>query len=359
MSFIDNLADQTGTGLASGVIGGGLGAIFNMISQNQQFKQAQRLQNLQIGGQEQLMDYSMQKQLDMWNATNYQPQVEQLQKAGLNPGLLYAKGGPGGVTGSPQGGVSGQPATNNAANMTTAMGIMNQNTLLESQAKLMQAQANETNIRAQKEAGVDTAVAKSQEQLNIANTDNANANTQLQKVQTEIADLNKQLLGATLPQQIQLVGKQLDKTIQEITAIGLDNKLNQETLQTKVKMAAAQLIGQYLQNNLTKAETTQSQAQTKELGARATSELAQGHAALQNAITMIDEVWGTDDKMTIKEHWNAIQKNYTEKLINLGIGAEAIQGIGQILDHIPALNIMKGIPRGTTPPQVQGFRQNF
>lgn len=240
-----------------------------------------------------------------------------------------------------------------------AMGIANQNALIESQRNLNQASADKLRSeipvnKTQEDVNI------TQANLNIANTENAQANTQLQKVQTQIAELDKQLKGATLPDQIQLVGQMVEKTAAEIKQIGLNNKLNEETMDAKIKMATATLLGQYLTNNLTKAQTGQAVAQTKELGARATSELAQGHAALQNAITLIDQVWGTsNDGKTIQEHWNAIQKNYTEKLINLGIGAETIQGIGQILDHIPALNMMKGIPRGTTPPPVQGFRSNY
>lgn len=357
--YIGALAEQTGFSAASGLIGGTLGEIFGGLDDRRQVSQQHRLTDIQLDAQKNMMDYGYQKQMDMWNATNYPAQMQQLEKAGLNPGLMYAKGGPGGVTGTPTGSVTGATAQQNPGEIMQAMGIANQNTLLESQKKLMDAQARNIDADTANKPKVGANI-ESSTLLNLANTENAQANTQLQKVQTEIADIDKQLRGATLADQIQLVGQTVEKTAAEITQIGLNNKLNQQTLEAKVKMATAQLLGQYLQNNLTKAETTQSQAQTKELGARATSELAQGHAALQNAITLIDQVWGTsNDGKTIQEHWNAIQKNYTEKLINLGIGAEAIQGIGQILDHIPALNMMKGIPRGTTPPPVQGFRPNY
>ena len=59
------------------------------------------------------MDYSYGKQMDMWNATNYPAQVEQLNKAGLNPALEYGmKGGGGVTTGSPTTGVQGGAAGN-------------------------------------------------------------------------------------------------------------------------------------------------------------------------------------------------------------------------------------------------------
>ena len=42
-------------------------------------------------------DYSQQLALDMWNKTNYEEQVKHMQAAGLNPALLYSKGGAGGI----------------------------------------------------------------------------------------------------------------------------------------------------------------------------------------------------------------------------------------------------------------------
>ena len=57
-------------------------------------------------------DYSQQLALDMWNATNYESQVEHMKAAGLNPALLYSKGGAGVSSGvriplGPGGGVFG------------------------------------------------------------------------------------------------------------------------------------------------------------------------------------------------------------------------------------------------------------
>ena len=92
-----------GQGLATGLTGMALQGGLNQMQQSQN----QALLQQQTQAQEQIMDYGYQKQMDFWNATNYPAQVQQLEKAGLNPALLYAKGGPGGQTGSPVTGAGG------------------------------------------------------------------------------------------------------------------------------------------------------------------------------------------------------------------------------------------------------------
>ena len=79
--FLTDVAQQA----IGGIFGIGLGAY----NDNRQYNQQERLQNLQIKGSKELTDYQMMKQLQMWKDTNYGAQMEELRKAGLNPGLLY------------------------------------------------------------------------------------------------------------------------------------------------------------------------------------------------------------------------------------------------------------------------------
>ena len=52
----------------------------------------------QVEAQKQLTDYNMKKQLELWEATGYEAQKKQIEKAGLNPGILYGRSGAGGQT---------------------------------------------------------------------------------------------------------------------------------------------------------------------------------------------------------------------------------------------------------------------
>jgi hypothetical protein len=91
-----------------------------------------------------------QAQMKMWEDTNYSAQVEQLNKAGLNPGLLYGKGGGGGTTVG--GGISGGQAANAAATQTAntqSRGMAIQQGMMMAQLEVMKSQANKNDAEAE------------------------------------------------------------------------------------------------------------------------------------------------------------------------------------------------------------------
>ncbi|AXH73227.1 MAG: DNA pilot protein [Microviridae sp.] len=100
----------------------GLGLMLEKHNDKRQIRQQGALQNLQIAGQKEMTDYNMSKQLQMWKDTNYKAQVEELEKAGLNPGLLYGMGGGGGTTtGQANGNVQGANAPQGGMEIQKAM----------------------------------------------------------------------------------------------------------------------------------------------------------------------------------------------------------------------------------------------
>lgn len=84
--------EPTAAGMAALGIGTGL------INDFRQVFQQERLNRQTTKQQKALMDYQMQKQLEMWEKTGYKPQMEQIRKAGLNPALLYGMSGGGAQT---------------------------------------------------------------------------------------------------------------------------------------------------------------------------------------------------------------------------------------------------------------------
>jgi hypothetical protein len=144
MSGITDLLNSAGTGIANGVSGGIGGAIGSQIGygignltgynerlRNDQLKQQQALTSMQYAANYNLMKGSYEQQLDMWNKTNYEAQIKHLKEAGLNPALMYAKGGAGGTTGSGGASVGGGQAASsaqmqqaNTAQAATGMAMM-------------------------------------------------------------------------------------------------------------------------------------------------------------------------------------------------------------------------------------------
>ena len=77
--------------------------------------------------------------MDMWNFTNYENQVKHLKAAGLNPALMYAKGGVGGQTGSANAGqVAGSHASSEAER--EALGIQRNAQMLQAAMNITQMQ---------------------------------------------------------------------------------------------------------------------------------------------------------------------------------------------------------------------------
>lgn len=130
-------------GAAAGIIGAGLGLALEKHNDRRQIKQQGKLQEQQISGQKQMTDYNISKQLQMWKDTSYGAQKTEMQKAGLNPALMYGMGGGGGQsTGNASGTVNGGNAPQGGGE---AMGMIQQ------QMNLQLLKAQKENIEADTE----------------------------------------------------------------------------------------------------------------------------------------------------------------------------------------------------------------
>lgn len=123
MSGLEQLALQTGAAVAGGAggsvgeqIGYGIGQLtgFNKALDKRQIRQQQALTDMQSKANLALTKESYKEQQKLWDNTNLEAQTAHAKAAGLNPALLYAKGGAGGSTGSGTASVGGGQAANAA-----------------------------------------------------------------------------------------------------------------------------------------------------------------------------------------------------------------------------------------------------
>ena len=157
------------TGGVGSIISGGLGLLGGLFGKNDNdFKDQQKLMQqaweyekegmgLQYNYGQQAADAEYQRNLNMWKATSYGAQAEEMKKAGLSVGLMYGNGG--GSAASTAGGTATQPnapKTNpvEVALQQQAMGL--QLKQIEAQNRLANAEATKTIAEANKIAGVDT-----------------------------------------------------------------------------------------------------------------------------------------------------------------------------------------------------------
>lgn len=185
-----------GLSAAAPLIGMGM----NAIGHNLQLEQQQHFQDQAIRGNKEMMDYAQKKSMQTWEQTNYEAQRKQMEKAGLNVGLMYGGTGSGGTTStSTAGGI--QSGTPNKPSEVMGMGIQ-----MASQLALMNAQKE--NIEADTRNKIADAKVKGVTVPNVeADTSNkqqqtklAEYNTQIAKIRSEIETEGKSLQLGTLNQ---------------------------------------------------------------------------------------------------------------------------------------------------------------
>lgn len=142
---------------AEGILGAGMGLVGTLAGIN---SQEQAMQNqwklekekmaLQAKYNKEQANYSQQLALDMWNKTNYEEQVKHMQAAGLNPALLYSKGGAGGSTA----GAGTAAPVSDGTTQAVGMGLQAKQIAI-SQAQQM-AETAKTVAETAKISGVDT-----------------------------------------------------------------------------------------------------------------------------------------------------------------------------------------------------------
>lgn len=119
--LFENTVNTAADTASSGLAGAGVNLLTNLFKPSRKELAAEQLKNqanlsrLQFGFNNTLMENSFEKQLELWNATNAEAQVAHLKAAGLNPALMYAKGGAGGSTGSGGASVGGGTASDAAS----------------------------------------------------------------------------------------------------------------------------------------------------------------------------------------------------------------------------------------------------
>lgn len=265
--FINMLAQQ-GANLIGQAGSAGMGLLLQGHNDRRQIRQQQKLTDMQLRADQAMTDYQMKKQLEMWEATNYNAQKEQMKKAGLNPALMYGMSGGGGATTGA--GAASSHGSQAPAGGGEIMGMMQLRTQ-QAQINLMEAQAKKAEAEATKTGGADT--------------DNVKADTKVKEWQSKIMEIEERIKNETAPEVIATIGLEMQKLHEEWEGLVRENYVSEQTKETRIKTLEAELISIGLEQALTKANTSLSQKQIWKIG----QEVAQGWQKLtieqQNAIS--------------------------------------------------------------------------
>lgn len=239
-------------------------AIYNGIRQNKQNRDNRHHDRTMMRENAQLnlenakatTDHNAKKQLELWDKTNYSAQMEQMRKAGLNPGLMYGMGGGGGQIMNVSSGNASTGHSSSQGKISDINDIMVlQNLKLgKAQEELTKAQTEKTEAEAEKIEGVDTEESKVRAQEGL----------------TRISQIVQDVLEKQMSQddRMSVINSEAQKAIEEIQLKKNERQISDATVQDEIKKVKEEAIGAALTNELLKEDAKLTKEQQKEIKAR-------------------------------------------------------------------------------------------
>lgn len=269
MGFIKDLLTAGANQLGGGIVGTGMGLLLGKHNDARQIEQQEKLQAMQIAGNKEMIDYSKEKDYEMWLKTNYGAQKEQMKAAGINPALMYGMGGGGGVTtGGGAGGVTGGSAPVGGREIQDMLGMGIQMKIQEAQIDVMKSQAEKNRADAKATSGVQTELGYAQINNLVAGLENTKAGTAMTKVQTAIQELQLAYNKETFDLSKRMLDTQLQKIAVELDILQNDKEVSDETVEMRVKQTEENLYQTVIENALKKWQIKATEAGVKQTEAQ-------------------------------------------------------------------------------------------
>lgn len=240
--------------LAVPLIMAGVSAASGMAMQHKankdQIKQQQKLQDQQIKGQKELNNFNQELGMKNWRETNYSAQREQMQKAGLNIGMMYGGTQSGGQTMNAGGSVAGAQAEDQgkASREMAGMGVQTamQMALMEAQKENIEADTDLKKVDAGKKAGIDTTKAESETGLLNVQTENAQIQQEILNYEKAIKAIEANVAEETEDNVIRKVdleaNKLLGETISAMNKSDVDHATRDTTIEQIKQNATEQQL---------------------------------------------------------------------------------------------------------------------
>lgn len=288
-----------------------------------QLTQQKKLQDIGIEGSKEMTDYQKMKELEQWKATGYVGQKEQLEKAGLNAGLLYGMGGSGGSTtgggavnvGSGSAADAASSSQANTAAQRQQMDIAMQMAQMENlKANTEKTKAEATNIAPEGIQGKNT----------IADTAVKEATAEIQKIAARVANETE---DSAARQIIMAANEQAEKAREQFNKA----QIAEETQRDEINRIKSEALGAAIQNMATKQGMKLSEAQITNMK----ESIKLGWKELEQGAQKIATEHG-DNQSGI-----AASERNTEKMANAILGSAGIGAAGHasknVKDWIEAL----------------------
>lgn len=223
--------------------------------------------------------------MEMWNKTGPGPTKDAIERAGLNPGLMYGMSGAGGGTATATGG----NAQNTASKGMDIAGAA-QLALLRAQTENIEADTAQKQAVTTKTAGVDTAKAKTEIEsltagieLTKQTVNNKEAEERLTRIQTSLVEFEAMYQENTLDARIKATELQTGKMENELGILMNQKDISDKTKQTIVAQVQLDYLTNLLNNEATKqgiSESKSRQALMSEQGKGILANIQQGYMQL-------------------------------------------------------------------------------
>lgn len=286
-------------------------------------------QDLALKGQQKALKQQNDASMDIWNRTNYWAQRQQMERAGLNPALMYGMGsGSGGQTGNSSSNMDG-----NIASPNVGMALQNgmQMDLLKAQKENIEADTKNKLADATKKSGIDTQVGEALK-LNYASlTKNNDAKTELTRIESDIKRIERDIIdvsqwyemGIKLEQWRKLQGEAQSALARgQVDDVSIQNAIDQNVQDLAIKKVIERSYEQGIKL---------SQAQAHEA-------YAQAAAALKNADTnklnyLVNEMNAGTNAANAKTAFDRLEldKQINDISKSTGVAVEIIKDIVMIL----------------------------
>lgn len=258
-------------GAANSALGAGLGMLTANWQDRRQLEQQEKLTEQQVAAQAKMMGISYDLAMKMWNETNYSAQVDQLKKAKLNVGLMYKGAGQGGTTQMPSGSVTGGTAAAGSGEIGMGMQIGMQKALQEAQIENIKADTEKKKVEAAKTGGVDTTavgqqILESEARIKAIQQSVTNQQTQnaINLFMKDVAEVQARYATESQEAAIGQLKASTTKLIEDTVQQAQQNKITGETMDEVIKQATLTMIGQSLNNELTREKLITEQTNRQE-----------------------------------------------------------------------------------------------
>lgn len=252
------------------------------VAANRQFGMQRQLNWGQEQSAKRLAEHQRQMAMQMWKDTNYAAQRREMEKAGLNVGLMYGKGGTGGATtqtpSMPMPNAGSVPAQNSIA-MGMQAGLQAQ----MQQAQIQLAEAQTKNIEA------DTEVKKGQpgvqeagRQKTIAEISNEVLKGTGIELDNELKRINKYVQDNTASDNIAMISAALNRARGEAESATAKGQVDQATVDEAITIMQQTATEQQVRIAAAKMGMKVDEAQIQNISAQITKTLADNQREWEN-----------------------------------------------------------------------------